>query len=67
MYCNLVINMRKEVVMSEQEFNSLKNLLTIAKDTLKDEWKNDTLNSDGLYVLGLLNEMYDTLVWGLKE
>lgn len=59
--------MRKEVVMSEQEFNSLKNLLTIAKDTLKDEWKNDTLNSDGLYVLGLLNEMYDTLVWGLKE
>jgi len=67
MYCNLVINMRKEVVMSEQEFNSLKNLLTIAKDTLKDEWKNDTLNGDGLYVLGLLNEMYDTLVWGLKE
>lgn len=59
--------MRKEVVMSEQEFNSLKNLLTIAKDTLKDEWKNDTLNGDGLYVLGLLNEMYDTLVWGLKE
>lgn len=53
--------------MSEQEFNSLKNLLTIAKDTLKDEWKNDTLNGDGLYVLGLLNEMYDTLVWGLKE
>ena len=67
MYCNLVINMRKEVVMSEQEFNSLKNLLTIVKDTLKDEWKNDTLNGDGLYVLGLLNEMYDTLVWGLKE
>lgn len=59
--------MRKEVVMSEQEFNSLKNLLTIAKDTLKDEWKNDTLNGDGLYVLGLLNEMCDTLVWGLKE
>jgi len=59
--------MRKEVVMSEQEFNSLKNLLTIVKDTLKDEWKNDTLNGDGLYVLGLLNEMYDTLVWGLKE
>lgn len=59
--------MRKEVVMSEQEFNSLKNLLTIAKDTLQDEWKNDTLNGDGLYVLGLLNEMYDTLVWGLKE
>lgn len=59
--------MRKEVVMSEQEFNSLKNLVTIAKDTLEDEGKNDTLNSDGWYVLGLLNEMYDTLIWGLKE
>lgn len=67
MYCNLVINMRKEVVMSEQEFNSLKNLVTIAKDTLEDEGKNDTLNGNGWYVLGLLNEMYDTLVWGLKE
>lgn len=53
--------------MSEQEFNSLKNLVTIAKDTLEDEGKNDTLNGNGWYVLGLLNEMYDTLVWGLKE
>ena len=31
MYCNLVNNMRKEIVMSEQEFNNLKNAIIAAK------------------------------------
>lgn len=59
--------MRKEVVMSEQEFNSLKNLVTIAKDTLEDEGKNDTLNGNGWYVLGVLNEAYNLLTWEMEE
>ena len=59
--------MRKEIVMSEQEFNSLKNNIKTALNILEDEGKNDALTGNGWYVLGLLNEMYDTLVWGLKE
>ena len=59
--------MRKEIVMSEQEFNSLKNLVTIARNTLEDEGKDDLLTGNGWYVLGLLNETYDLLVWEIDE
>lgn len=59
--------MRKEIVMSEQEFNSLKNSIIIARNTLEDEGKNDSLTGNGWYVLGLLNTVCDLLTWGMKE
>lgn len=59
--------MRKEVVMSEQEFNSLKNNTKTALNILEDEGKNDALTSNGWYVLGLLKIVCDLLTWGLKE
>ena len=59
--------MRKEIVMSEQEFNHLKNVVIIARNTLEDEGKNDALTGNGWHVLGLLNDAYDLLVWGMKE
>lgn len=62
-----MINMRKEVVMSEQEFNSLKNNTKTALNILEDEGKNDALTSNGWYVLGLLKIVCDLLTWGLKE
>ena len=39
--------MRKEIVMSEQEFNSLKNNIKTALNILEDEGKNDTLTGNG--------------------
>ena len=59
--------MRKEIVMSEQEFNSLKNNIKTALNILEDEGKNDALTGNGWHVLGLLNDAYDLLVWGMKE
>lgn len=59
--------MRKEIIMSEQEYNTLKDSIVSARNTLDDEEKNGVLTGNGWYVLGLLNEMYETLVWGLKE
>lgn len=59
--------MRKEIVMSEQEFNSLKNAITIARNTLEDEGKNDSLTGNGWYVLELLNTVYDLLTWEFEE
>lgn len=59
--------MRKEIVMSEQEFNSLKNNIKTVLNILEDEGKNDALTSNGWYVLELLNVAYDLLTWGLKE
>lgn len=59
--------MRKEIVMSEQEFNSLKNLLTIARNTLEDEGKDDSLTGNGWYVLGVLNEAYNLMFWEMDE
>ena len=71
MYCYLVIDMRKEIVMSEQEFNSLKNSITAAKymldEMLDDEEKNYIADSNMLYVSGNLNEAYDLMVWGMEE
>ena len=60
-------NMRKEIVMSEQEFNSLKNNIETVLNILEDEGKNDALTSNGWYVLGLLNVAHDLLTWGMKE
>ena len=60
-------NMRKEIVMSEQEFNSLKNNIKTALNILEDEGKNDTLTGNGWYVLGLLNIVCDLLTWGKEE
>lgn len=57
-------NMRKEIVMSEQEFNNLKKLITIAKDSLEDEGKDDSLTGNGWYVLEVVNKAYDLLVGG---
>lgn len=59
--------MRKEVVMSEQEFNSLKNNTKTALNILEDEGKNDALTSNGWYVLGLLKIVCDLLTWGKEE
>lgn len=59
--------MRKEIVMSEQEFNSLKNLVTIARNTLEDEGKDDLLTGNGWYILEVLNEAYDLLVWEMDK
>ena len=59
--------MRKEIVMSEQEFNSLKNNIKTALDILEDEGKNDVLTGNGWYVLGLLNVACDLLTWGFEE
>jgi len=59
--------MRKEIVMSEQEYNSLKNSITIARNTLEDEGKDDSLTGNGWYVLGVLNEAYNLLTWGKEE
>lgn len=59
--------MRKEIVMSEQEFNSLKNNIKTALNTLEDEGKNDALTSNGWYVLELLNIVCDLLTWGKEE
>ena len=63
--------MRKEVVMSEQEFNSLKNFIIAAKYTLNkmldDEEKNYIADSNMLYISENLNEAYDLLVWGMEE
>lgn len=59
--------MRKEIVMSEQEFNNLKNLVTTARNTLEDEGKNDSLTGNGWYILGVLNEAYDLLVWEMNK
>lgn len=56
--------MRKEIVMSEQEFNNLKKFITIAKDSLEDEAKDDSLTGNGWYVLEVLNKTYDLLVGG---
>lgn len=56
--------MRKEIVMSEQEFNILKKLITIAKDTLEDEAKDDSLTGNGWHALGVLQKAYDLLVGG---
>ena len=53
--------------MSEQEFNSLKNNIKTALNILEDEGKNDTLTSNGWYVLGLLNIVCDLLTWGKEE
>ena len=53
--------------MSEQEFNSLKNLLTIARNTLEDEGKDDSLTGNGWYVLGVLNEAYNLMFWEMDE
>ena len=53
--------------MSEQEFNNLKNVVIIARNTLEDEGKNDALTGNGWHVLGLLNDAYNLLVWGMKE
>ena len=59
--------MRKEIVMSEQEFNSLKNNIKTALNILEDEGKNDTLTGNGWYVLGLLNIVCDLSTWGKEE
>ena len=71
MCCYLVIDMRKEIVMSEQEFNSLKNAIVAAKDMLDgmldNEEKNYIADSNMLYVSGNLNEAYDLVVWGMEE
>ncbi len=53
--------------MSEQEYNSLKNSITIARNTLEDEGKDDSLTGNGWYVLGVLNEAYNLLTWGKEE
>ena len=57
--------------MSEQEFNSLKNLIIAAKYTLNrmldDEEKNYIADSNMLYISENLNEAYDLLVWGMEE
>ena len=71
MRCCLVINMRKEVVMSEQEFYDLKSAVTAAKrmldKMLDNEEKNYMADSNMLYVSGNLNEAYDLVVWGMEE
>lgn len=71
MCCYLVINMRKEIIMSEQEFNSLKNAIIAAKymldRMLDNEEKNYIVDSNMLYVSGNLNEAYDLVVWGMDE
>lgn len=63
--------MRKEVVMSEQEFNNLKNAIIAAKymldKMLDDEEKSYIADSNMLYVSENLNEAYDLLVWGMEE
>lgn len=63
--------MRKEVVMSEQEFNNLKNAIIAAKYTLDkmldNEEKSYTADSNMLYVSGNLNEAYDLIIWGMDE
>lgn len=71
MHCNLVNNMRKEIVMSEQEFCDLKNAVIAAKymldRMLDNEEKNYIADSNMLYVSGNLNKAYDLLVWGMDE
>lgn len=63
--------MRKEVVMSEQEFNNLKNAIIAAKymldKMLDNEEKSYTADSNMLYVSGNLNEAYDLIIWGMDE
>ena len=71
MRCCLVINMRKEVVMSEQEFYDLKSAVTAAKrmldNLLNDKETNYILDSNMVYISGNLNKAYDLLVWGMEE
>lgn len=66
-----MINMRKEIVMSEQEFCDLKNAVIAAKymldRMLDNEEKNYIADSNMLYVSGNLNKAYDLLVWGMEE
>ena len=71
MYCNLVNNMRKEIVMSEQEFCDLKNAITAAKrmldNLLNDKETNYISDSNMVYISGNLNKAYDLAVWGMEE
>ena len=63
--------MRKEVVMSEQEFNNLKKAIIAAKymldRMLDNEEKSYIADSNMLYVSGNLNEAYDLVIWGMDE
>lgn len=63
--------MRKEIVMSEQEFNNLKNVIIAAKymldKMLDNEEKNYMTDSNMLYVSENLNEAYDLVIWGMEE
>lgn len=71
MRCDSVNNMRKEIVMSEQEFNNLKNVIIAAKymldKMLDNEEKNYMTDSNMLYVSENLNEAYDLVIWGMEE
>lgn len=63
--------MRKEVVMSEQEFYDLKSAVTAAKrmldNLLNDKETNYISDSNMVYISGNLNIAYDLLVWGMEE
>ena len=71
MYWYLVIDMRKEVIMSEQEFCDLKNAVIAAKrmldNLLNDKETNYILDSNMVYISGNLNKAYDLVVWGMEE
>ena len=66
-----MINMRKEIVMSEQEFYDLKNAVTAAKrmldNLLNDKETNYISDSNMVYISGNLNVAYDLLVWRMEE
>ena len=63
--------MRKEIVMSEQEFCDLKSAVTAAKrmldNLLNDKETKYILDSNMIYISGNLNVAYDLLVWSMDE
>lgn len=66
-----MIDMRKEIVMTEQEFCDLKSAVTAAKrmldNLLNDKETKYILDSNMVYISGNLNVAYDLLVWSMNE